>query len=93
MIQGGVAGCLLASRLANASTQPSVLLIEAGGTPTGETLLPPYDRYTPAFTRPDLDYGYTTTAQSELNNRVIPYLRGKGLGGSSILNFMSENVL
>lgn len=37
--------------------------------------------------RPDLDYGFESTPQRELNNRTIPYTRGKGLGGSSILNF------
>lgn len=86
---GGTAGCRLAYRLADAPTKPSVLLLEAGGNPVGDTISSPYDRYTPAFTRPDLDHGYSTVPQKELNNRVIPYLRGKGLGGSSILNFMS----
>lgn len=90
IVGGGTAGCRLANTLAEASTKPSVLLIEGGGIPTGDTILSPYDRYTPAFTRPDLNYGYNTTPQTELNGRVIPYLRGKGLGGSSIMNFMSE---
>jgi choline dehydrogenase-like flavoprotein len=40
-----------------------------------------------AVLRPDLDYGYGSTPQEQLNNRVIGYTRGKGLGGSSVLNF------
>lgn len=67
-----------------------MLLIEAGGEPIGETLRSPYDRFTPLFTRPDLDHKYLTTSQCQLNNRVLPYARGKGLGGSTILNFMRE---
>jgi len=39
-------------------------------------------------TRPDLDHGYVTVPQKELNGREIPYARGKGLGGTSIMNFM-----
>ena len=69
-----------------------MLLVEAGAEPVGDTLRSPYDRYTPVFTRPDLDHGYATTAQKQLNGRVLPYARGKGLGGSTILNFMGEII-
>jgi choline dehydrogenase-like flavoprotein len=37
--------------------------------------------------RPDLNWGYVSKPQKTLNDREIPYARGKGLGGSSILNF------
>jgi choline dehydrogenase-like flavoprotein len=37
--------------------------------------------------RPDLDHGYMSEAEAALNGRQIGYTRGKGLGGSSILNF------
>lgn len=37
--------------------------------------------------RPDLDHGYVSQAEPSLNGREIAYTRGKGLGGSSILNF------
>ncbi|KAF2502442.1 choline dehydrogenase [Lophium mytilinum] len=87
IIGAGTSGCLLANRLAQARTRPSVLLIEAGGRPEGDTLRAPFHRWTPAFTRPDLDHGYSTVPQKELNDRCISYARGKGLGGSSILNF------
>jgi choline dehydrogenase-like flavoprotein len=83
----GTSGSLLANRLANARTRPSVLLIEAGGKPEGETLRAPFHRYSLAYTRPDLDHGYLTVPQKELNGRSIQYMRGKGLGGSSVLNF------
>ncbi|KAH7116109.1 choline dehydrogenase [Dendryphion nanum] len=87
IVGAGTAGSLLAHRLSHAPARPSVLLVEAGSNPDGEYLRAPFHRYTPAFLRPDLDHGYVSTPQKELNDRVIPYNRGKGLGGSSILNF------
>lgn len=87
---GGTAGCLLASRLADAQTRPLVLLIEAGDDPEATELHSIYDRFVPAFTRPELDHGYLTTPQPELNDREIPYPRGKAMGGSSNLNYMGE---
>jgi hypothetical protein len=74
---GGAAGCLLAAKLATTQSRPSVLLVKAGIEPVDHTLWSPYDRYTPVFTRPDLDHGYVTVAQSQLNGRVMPYARGK----------------
>ncbi|KAF2108061.1 choline dehydrogenase [Lophiotrema nucula] len=87
IVGGGTAGCLLAHRLSHASSRPSVLLVEAGGNPEGEYLQAPTHRYAPAFLRPDLQYGYVSTPQRNLNDRTIDYTRGKGLGGSSIMNF------
>jgi choline dehydrogenase-like flavoprotein len=40
-----------------------------------------------AFTRPDLDHGYSTVPQTVFN-RSMPYPRGRGLGGSTAINFM-----
>ncbi|KAF2688261.1 GMC oxidoreductase [Lentithecium fluviatile CBS 122367] len=87
VVGGGTAGCLLARRLADTAARPSVLLVEAGTNPEGDELRPPFLRYAAHALRPDLDYQYETTPQKALNDRVIPYPRGKGLGGSSVLNF------
>lgn len=62
-------------------------MIEAGGKPEGEFLHAPYHRYHPVALRPDLDHGHVSEPEPALNGRTIPYTRGKGLGGSSILNF------
>lgn len=35
----------------------------------------------------DLNWGYKTSPQEHCNNREIDYSRGKGLGGSSAINF------
>lgn len=44
----------------------------------------------PVLTRPELDHGYLTTPQPQLNNRELPYPRGKAMGGSTNLNYMGE---
>lgn len=46
-----------------------------------------YERFSLAFTHPELDHGYLSTPQPELNGRQIAQLRGKVLGGSSHTNF------
>lgn len=87
IVGAGTAGCLLAHRLAHSAAKPSVLVIEAGGKPEGEYLKAPFHRYHPVGLRPDLDHGYMSEPEPALNGRSVPYARGKGLGGSSIINF------
>ncbi|KAI8942906.1 hypothetical protein NX059_000945 [Plenodomus lindquistii] len=87
IVGAGTSGCLLAHRLSHSPAHPTVLLLEAGSTPTGSYLHAPYHRYHPVAARPDLDHGYVSTPEPALNGREIVYTRGKGLGGSSILNF------
>jgi choline dehydrogenase-like flavoprotein len=90
VVGGGTAGCLIASRLAAAVPQCSVLLIEAGrdsnfSEPDG--LIP--GKYVAQLDDDLKTWRYETVPQMHLNNRVIPYPRGKGLGGSSVNNFMT----
>ncbi|KAI9802777.1 MAG: hypothetical protein M1833_001376 [Piccolia ochrophora] len=89
VVGGGTAGCRLAKRLSDTFTRPSVLLIEVGGDAADPSLRIPYDRYSAAFTRPDYDHGYVTVPQRSLDRAEVPYARGKGLGGSSLLNFFA----
>jgi choline dehydrogenase-like flavoprotein len=86
----GTAGCTLASFLAADHPRSRILILEAG-IDTLSYDLPATDPLV-AFKRPELDYGYSTVPQRHLGNRVIPYARGKGLGGSSISNFMFWTV-
>jgi choline dehydrogenase-like flavoprotein len=85
---GGAAGSVIASGLANSARRPSVLLIEAGGEGLNTSNLRPFDRYTNAFTLPELDYGFETVPQKGLGGKILKYFSGKGLGGSTMLNFM-----
>ncbi|KAJ4349233.1 hypothetical protein N0V95_004769 [Ascochyta clinopodiicola] len=87
IVGAGTSGCLLAHHLANAPSKPSVLVLEAGGTPSGAYLNAPAHRYHAALFRPDLDHGYVSEPEPALGDRTIAYTRGKGLGGSSLLNF------
>jgi choline dehydrogenase-like flavoprotein len=67
---------------------PSVLIVETGDHGDVEHRIP-YARFLNAFTRPDLDYAYVTAPQAALDNKIMPYARGKGMGGSTIINFMT----
>ncbi|KAL2006456.1 hypothetical protein VTN00DRAFT_9124 [Thermoascus crustaceus] len=88
VVGAGTAGCLLAYRLAQALKTPSVLLLEAGPDNSAGTLRIPQERYTAVATN-GINYGYESTPQEAVDGRVIPYPRGKGLGGSSNINFMA----
>lgn len=83
---GGSAGCLLANRL---SADPSVrvLLLEAG--PGGERFWHPIPAgYKFTIGKPETDWCLSTEPEPELDNRRIPFPRGRGLGGSSLINGM-----
>ncbi len=83
---GGSAGCVLAARLAE-NPKATVCLVEAGG--DGRSLftrMPAGVGFVHA--NPKYDWGYWSTPQPRLGGRQIYYPRGKGLGGSSLLNGM-----
>jgi len=76
------------TRLANTPKRPPFFLVETGGKGLPTERRQPYQRYQNAFALPDLEYGYTTVPQQGLDRRQLTYQRGKGLGGSSMINFM-----
>ena len=83
---GGSAGCALAARLAE-DPDVTVLLLEAGG--DGKSLfirMPAGNGF--IFGNPEYDWGFESVPQAGLNGRRIYYPRGRGLGGSSLLNGM-----
>ncbi|KAL5086704.1 hypothetical protein Trisim1_008787 [Trichoderma cf. simile WF8] len=86
VVGSGPAGCATANGLSRSPKMPSVLLIEAGDDHTQAHLRVDGQRWT-TFTQPSMNTGYKTAPQLNCNNRVIAYDRGRGLGGSSTINF------
>jgi len=82
----GAAGCVLANRL---SSDPDirVLLLEAGNDEHWIWTRIPVG-YLFCINNPRTDWCYKTESEPGLNGRSIIYARGKGLGGSTLINAM-----
>lgn len=83
---GGAAGCVLANRL-SANQAIRVLLLEAGNDEHWIWTKIPVG-YLFCINNPRTDWCYKTQAEPGLNGRSIIYARGKGLGGSTLINAM-----
>lgn len=86
IVGGGPAGSALAARLAKSAERPSVILVETGfrkpsilsRIPAGLALLVPFKN--------PYNYGFQSVPQAHLNGRRGYFPRGRGLGGSSLIN-------
>ncbi|KAF8060844.1 pyranose dehydrogenase [Lyophyllum atratum] len=86
VVGGGTAGNVIANRLTE-NPAWKVLVIEGG--PSNEDVIDsivPFFQYKLIGSR--YDWNFTTTPQTALNGRVMPYPRGHILGGSSSINGM-----
>ena len=84
IIGAGSAGCVLANRLSE-NPKNKVLLIEAGGKDSYPWIHIPVGYYK-TMHNPKTDWCYKTEPDETMENRSIPYPRGKTLGGSSSIN-------
>lgn len=82
----GAAGCVLANRL-SADPDVTVLLLEAGNDENWIWTKIPVG-YLYCINNPRTDWCYKTEPEPGLNGRSIIYARGKGLGGSTLINAM-----
>ncbi|XP_050528353.1 glucose dehydrogenase [FAD, quinone]-like [Daktulosphaira vitifoliae] len=88
VVGAGPGGCVIANRLSE-NNNFSVLLLEAGQDESVYTDMPAAAKY---FQSTDYNWGYTSEPTKNgclgRSNKRCPWPKGKGLGGSSIINNM-----
>jgi len=86
IVGGGTAGCVLANRL-TASGRHSVLVLEAGGEPRSPWINMPAG-FSKLLVNPTYNWRFQTEPEANTLGRTIAVPRGKGLGGSTLINGM-----
>ncbi len=86
IVGGGTAGCVLANRLSE-SGQHRVLVLEAGGRDNGFWVPIPAG-FSKLLTGRRYNWGFSTEPEAGTHERAIVVPRGKGLGGSTLINGM-----
>ncbi|KAL1702256.1 glucose-methanol-choline oxidoreductase [Schizophyllum commune] len=89
VVGAGTAGLSLATRLAQADK--SVLVLEAGkdSSEAAEINVPGF--FMKNIGHPDRDWAFFSQPQAHANSRAVFLPRGKGVGGTSVLNFIQWN--
>jgi choline dehydrogenase-like flavoprotein len=86
IVGGGTAGCVLANRL-TASGRWKVLMLEAGGEPRSPWIPIPAG-FSKLLVNTRYNWRFQTAPEPNTKHRVIAVPRGKGLGGSTLINGM-----
>ncbi|KAH9841077.1 GMC oxidoreductase [Rhodofomes roseus] len=87
VIGGGTAGLTAASRLVESFPDRSVLVLEAGEPNLDDPKILLGGQFGGTFGDPKYDWIFTTKPQENAYGKVMTWNRGKGLGGSSAMNF------
>ncbi|TCD65746.1 hypothetical protein EIP91_002230 [Steccherinum ochraceum] len=87
IVGGGTAGLTLAARITEDPSK-SVLVLEAGKANIDDPLILRPFSYGAHFANLDHAWGFKTIKQQYAENKESQWQRGKGLGGSSAINFM-----
>lgn len=86
IVGGGTAACILANRLTE-DGRHTVLMLEAGGEPKSVWINIPAG-FTKLLNDPVYNWRFQTQPEDNVHGRTIAVPRGKGLGGSSLINGM-----
>jgi choline dehydrogenase-like flavoprotein len=85
IVGAGAAGCVVANRL-SADANTKVLILEAGG-PDSNPLIHMPAGFT-KLTGDNVNWGFSTVPQKEMNDRRMHYPQGRTWGGSTSINAM-----
>lgn len=81
---GGLAGCVVASRLKQYQRPARILLIEAGPDVSGNSDILHFSSLN--FIGGKFDWGYKSAPQKSYDGRQIDIPSGRALGGGSVIN-------
>jgi choline dehydrogenase len=82
VVGGGLAGTVVTSRLHQYNATAQILMIEVGTDVSNrEDIL-----YHNSTTTGELDWGYSSTPQRHLNDKVMPQPAARAIGGGSAMN-------
>ncbi|KAI0650509.1 GMC oxidoreductase [Trametes meyenii] len=87
VVGGGTAGLTIGARLAE-DPNTSVLILEAGIANLGDPNILRPASYTTHFGKPEYAWDHQTIKQKTTGGNAHSWARGKGLGGSSAINFL-----
>ncbi|KAA1466849.1 alcohol oxidase [Dentipellis sp. KUC8613] len=87
VVGGGTAGLTVATRLSE-NPEVSVLVLEAGGANINDPAILRPASFGSHFKQPAYDWDYRTEPQKWCDGNSFDIPSGKGLGGSSAINFM-----